>query len=93
MVQDELQDGLGLSTVLHLVRHAQDVAGLPDEVVQVGVLALVRELGQPHLLLRELIVQVEQFQRGVGQFLQDGEEDSRRETCVDGELPKRGVSN
>jgi hypothetical protein len=56
LIQDVFYYRLRLGTVLHLVRHSQNVATLTHEVLQVGVLAFVCQLGQTHLLLRKFIV-------------------------------------
>lgn len=70
MVENVLQDTFWLGTVLDLLRHPQDISCLPHEVLQVAVLAFVCQLGQPHLLLGELVVKVEQLEGRVGQFFQ-----------------------
>lgn len=77
LVEDVLQDSLGLGTVLHLIRYAQDVSGLTDEVLQIIILTLVGQLRQTHLFLGEFVIQIEEFQGGVRQFLQDRGKDSR----------------
>ena len=68
LLQHVFHDGLWVPSILYLLRHAQDVPRLPHEVVQVLVLALVRQLRQSHLLLRELVVQVKQLQGRVGKL-------------------------
>lgn len=56
LVKDVLQDGLGLTAVLHLIGYAQDVSSLTNEVLQVVVLALIGQLCQTDFFLREFVV-------------------------------------
>ena len=42
LVQDVFQNRFGLRSVLHLLRHSQDISRLTHKILQVPVLALVR---------------------------------------------------
>jgi len=64
-----MQDGLGVVGIFDVLRDAEDVAALADVVLDVVVRALVRELGHFDFLRRELLVQVEEVQRGRWQVL------------------------
>ena len=67
---------LGFSPVLHFVWHSQNVSSFPHKLLNVAVLALVCQLSQSHLLLRKLIIQIEQLQWWIVQLLQHWRENS-----------------
>jgi len=64
-----MQDGLGVVGIFDVLRDTEDVAAFADVVLDVVVGALVRELGHFDFLRSELLVQVEQVQRGRWQIL------------------------
>ena len=72
-----MQDGFGIIRVLHILRDTQDVSTLADVVLDVLVVALVRELGHLDFLRGKLLVEIEQVHGGRWQVLDIGQKDSR----------------
>mmetsp|Transcript_13251 Transcript_13251/g.26889 ORF Transcript_13251/g.26889 Transcript_13251/m.26889 type:complete len:225 (+) Transcript_13251:122-796(+) len=67
---------------LELRCHAQQLAALPNEIVQgrdLGVVTLVRQVSEAHLFGREMLVQVKELKRRTRRLAQRGGEDSRVE--------------
>lgn len=77
LVEDVLQDGFGLASVLYLVRNAQNISSLTDEILQISVLAFIGQLSKTHLFLRELVIKVEELKRRIRQLFEDRWEYSR----------------
>lgn len=66
LVQDVFEDSFGVIAILCFLSHTKDVSALADEVLQVCVLAFIGQLGESYFFLRELVIQVEEFEGGVG---------------------------
>eukprot|EP01136_Pigoraptor_vietnamica_P015173 Opistho-1_new@58000 len=62
-----------------LLRHAENLAALPDVVLEVVIVAFVGDLGKADALGRELLVEVKEVQRGRREFPECGRENGRLE--------------
>ena len=71
-----VQDGLGVVWILHVLRDTQDVTTLADVILDIFVIAFVRELSHLDLFRGKLLVEVEQVEAWWGQIFDTGQKDS-----------------
>ena len=67
-----VQDGLGVVWILHVLRDTQDVTTLADVVLDIFIIAFVRELSHLDLFRGKLLVEVEQVEARWGQIFDTG---------------------